>query len=648
MLFAINSRSELRTVRHSMKFKNNSRLINSNLLYRSDLIRFNSASLFSRPAVDPKGMIGIKYGINMMEPNYPMAFHEEDDEKYIEKEKDRSTNLAIDSDSSNIDSCSVVTPKVCSGTSSSTNKKASILKSPLLRLTRTKKRSSGAVVKENAEQIPTTNNAIINSSSSGTNGSSSNNNENSSACKDDKTKINDTIIEDNTSACEKEDHIHCHDNDTYNNVSANPIDYDDDDIKVKVNVTDRGKLNISDIESDEEEFKKGLETNRKSDSHIKNKDLPLKSRPLHASTNLSIVVTRNEVVVEYRDKDQEGGGQKQSSPDLQLSVGRDETTTPTNATSKSNSISSASTSTSKRYIVRKGIMKRPRDSNIAYHHPQKPNHPPPGYDVKSLWRKDYTANSTTDREYPHQRLRSQPTKRVSFDEVSLTTQFQLSELRRQTRHKRLGLFDMLAMAIPVLLPYLIAISILLASSLVPLPQSPSSSSSSSQSKVITSSEKEVEILQKPPIIFDLASRMWDERKLHGATKIPDRDETNISSNEDYITGRTGKDNINRQLFDTKKKSITDTQQQISTGSMRNERKNPTDKAVATISVVIEKRNSKTNTCSDSTARKDEGREVATKNQNSTVQKRNPVVRVLSGFMKILARVLFPFHKIQKT
>ena len=574
----------------------------------------------------------------MMEPNYPMAFHEEDDEKYIEKEKDRSTNLAIDSDSSNIDSCSVVTPKVCSGTSGGTNKKASILKSPLLRLTRTKKRSSGAVVKENGEQIP-----IINSSSSGTNGSSSNN-ENSSASKYDKTKINDTILEENTSGCEKEDHIHCHDNDTYNNVSTNPIDYDDDDINVNVNVNDRGKLNMSDIESDEEELKKGLETNRRSNSHIKNKDLPLKSRPLHASTNLSIVVTRNEVVVEYRDKDQEGGGQKQSSPDLQPSVGRDEATTLTSATSKSNYISS--TSTSKRYIVRKGIMKRPRDSNIAYHHPQKPNHPPPGYDVKSLWRKDYTANSTTDREYPHQRLRSQPSKRVSFDEVSLTEQFKLSQLRRQTRHKRRGVFDMLAMAMPVILPYLIAISILLASSLVPLPQSPSLSSS--QPKVITPSEKEVEILPNPPIIFDLASRMWDERKLQGATKIPNSDDTKISSNEDNFTGRTGKDNINRQLFDARKKSIPDIHQQISTGSMGNKRKNLIGMAVATISDVINKSNSKTNTCSDSTASQGEGQEVATKNKNSTAQKRNPVVRVLSGFMKILARILFPFRKIQKT
>ncbi|MGK3754072.1 MAG: hypothetical protein ACI8RD_006380 [Bacillariaceae sp.] len=615
------------------------RLLKVVLFDQSDLFRqfYVSSFLFSRPAVDPKGMIGIKYGNNnMMEPKYPMAFHEEDDAKYIEKEKDRSTNLAIDSDSSNIDSCSVITPKVCSGTSSSTNKKASILKSPLLRLTRTKKRSSGAVVRE---KTPPTNNAIINSSSSGTNGSSTNN-DNSSASNDDKTKIHDTIIEDNTSGCEKEDHIHCHDNDndTYNNVSANPIDYDDDDINVNVNVNvnDRGRLNISDIESDEDEFKKGIETNRKS------------SRPLHASTNLSIVVTRNEVVVEYRDKDQEGDRQKQSSPDLQPSVGSDEKTTPTNATSKSNSINtSAPTSTSKRfrYIVRKGIMKRPRDSNITYHHPQKPNHPPPGYDVKSLWRKDYTANSTTDREYPHQRLRSQPTKRVSFDEVSLTEQFQLSQLRRQTRHKRRGVFDMLAMVMPVILPYLIAISILLASSLVPLPQSPSSSS---QPKVVMSSEQEVEILPKPPIIFDLASRMWDERKLRAATKISDRDETNKSSNEDYITGRTGKDKINRQPFDARKKSITDTQQQISAGSMRNKSKNPTDKTVATVSVVVDKRKSKTNTYLDSTASQDEGREVATKNKNSTVQRRNPVVRVLSAFMKILAQILFPFHKSQKT
>jgi len=373
--------------------------------------------------------------------------------------------------------------------------RGNLLKSPLFRLTRTKRLSSSAVGRNNTEKIPITATTNNNSIKMYMHGRSDGKNHNSSVSNDVMTKI----IK-NNSSCERKDRVKDLDN---NNIVTNKIEQVENKINNSVI-----KLDISDIESNS------------------NKDLPLRKRPLHASTHLSIVVTRGEVVVEYHDKDEESGEQKQSSPHRQPSTYRNTKPKQANETlnsaivttfsphSQSNISHSdtkittmeeskgtivSSVSSSKRSIVKKGILKR-RNSRITYHHPQRtlpPPNPPPGYDVKSLWRKDYSMHSVTTGHH-QQRLRFPHAKRVSFDEASMTEQLQRSHQRRRTRHKRREAFGMLATAMPAIF----AVSILLATSLVPLPQSPS------QPKASTSPGREDVRLSKPPI-FDVASRMWE-------------------------------------------------------------------------------------------------------------------------------------------
>lgn len=391
-------------------------------------------------------MIGIKYNNMPSVTSRAGVYYEEDRKKCVFKNS--SEDLAIDGDDSGI-CTSVITPTSVNMVSGNNcykakdlNKKGSILKSPLLRLTRTKQRSHTG--------------------------------------NDARTRVN------NCSAS-----------------SDNGF------------VKGRG---ISDIESDQDKTNQIPKIGSIQNVMTNNKDLELKPKPMDAS-NLSVVVTRDEVVVKYRNKDEDRSDQKQSSQFCSKSVDRDVLLTTSNVNSKcviektfGPLNRSALYPTDKKITPietqkRKGIMKRQRYSNLAYHHPQRqralppPNYPPPGYDVKTLWRRDYNTR------YGTTKLGSKPNKRVSFDEASLTEQSQLSQQRRRMRFKRREVLDHIFTALPMIF----AVSILVASSFVPLPQSKLSSSSSTQPKVNELNESLVVKLPRP-VIIDVASRMWDERK----------------------------------------------------------------------------------------------------------------------------------------
>ncbi|VEU33653.1 unnamed protein product [Pseudo-nitzschia multistriata] len=261
-----------------------------------------------------------------------------------------------------------------------------------------------------------------------------------------------------------------------------------------------------------------------------------------STTNLSIVVTGHDIVVEYHDD--KDGEHKEASPGdsvLQQSAqGAQAAATPTPG---SNSIIStllspftvaqppvapakgASTASSARLQEPqrrpKGIMKRPRDSNITYHHPRRPLPPPlppPGFKgkISSL---SWSTDDTNSNDALHSSTKSTKRKRrVSFDEVSLSKQSQMSLLRRQARYReKHSISGILTMTLPVLLPYLIAVLILVASSMVPLP-TPAAKTNATPHELKPRSLPGLDpgsdhaVGGKTTPIFDIASRMWDQRK----------------------------------------------------------------------------------------------------------------------------------------
>ena len=171
----------------------------------------------------------------------------------------------------------------------------------------------------------------------------------------------------------------------------------------------------------------------------------------------------------------------------------------------------------------KGIMKRPRDSHITYHHPRRPLPPPlppPGYKYRtrssmtSNWRNDNNDNNNnTDNnnnniyctsagqvfylphhqqqqqqqhQYQHQHQQQQQQqhqqsqsqsqsspattkkkkKRVSFDEAFLLKEYKLSQLRKQAKYKHQRSFfgilskEVATIDMPVVWPYFITVLIL--------------------------------------------------------------------------------------------------------------------------------------------------------------------------------------------
>jgi len=275
-------------------------------------------------------------------------------------------------------------------------------------------------------------------------------------------------------------------------------------------------LDISLIESDEDESKIEVESNRQALAP------KIATTSAVATANLSIVLTGNDIVVEYRDDNRDDkrcdlGERKESSPQQSKQLPQQQ---------------------QQRRPMRsrpKGIMKRPRDSNITYHHPRRPLPPPlppPGYKEISSPMSCTTATSTdssslsllsaADRRalyYP--RLK----KRVSFNEKELVEQYKESKQRRKERYKRRRSFwGILSMAMPVIMPYLMAILILVASSMVPLPtdQKHQQQYSASSASVNQQQQQHSPLsLQEPtmgktrastphPIFMDVGSRMWDD------------------------------------------------------------------------------------------------------------------------------------------
>lgn len=268
-----------------------------------------------------------------------------------------------------------------------------------------------------------------------------------------------------------------------------------------------GAFNISMIESDEgdeEESKTEAETD--SSQSLKTKQ-PCQQTSVKTATvstsNLSIVVTGNDIIVEYRDVNEDERKEPSSVQKQQLAPHRP-----------------------------KGIMKRRRDSNITYHHPRRPLPPPippPGYrDISSplSWMTATTADSSDSYlTAPPTAITTTKKKRVSFDEDVLKEQLTSSRLRRQARNDYERSFvGILSMAMPVFMPYLIAVLILIVSSMIPLPppqqgkQSSLSMSSqlSSQLELVNDrNEKggtcDSTIPTSPSIFADFASRCWEER-----------------------------------------------------------------------------------------------------------------------------------------
>jgi len=255
-----------------------------------------------------------------------------------------------------------------------------------------------------------------------------------------------------------------------------------------------------------------------------------------STNNLSIVVNGNDIVVEYRDDN--GSERKKSSHQaLQNSFGGDAAVKALSAPA-ANLMVSTQKQTARRRA--RGIMKRPRDSNLTYHHPRRPQPPPlppPGYRETTSplsWMTASTADSSEDPYAERQRhfLNAPPTaitttkkKRVKFDEKLLSDQYQSSKLRRRAKYEqRRSFWGILSMAMPVIMPYLIAVLILIASSMIPLPATTQRRQQSSNNLTLLlkpelangrknkrGSTRQSKMPTSPPIFIDIASRMWDER-----------------------------------------------------------------------------------------------------------------------------------------
>jgi len=277
-----------------------------------------------------------------------------------------------------------------------------------------------------------------------------------------------------------------------------------------------------------------------------------------STTHLSIVVTGHDIVVEYLDD--KDGEHKESSYNEGIQQESDQgaaaaaemvtqapTTnsimatllsplglSPVNVVTKPSSGDSTTTTTSSASCSHqehqprrpKGIMKRPRDSNITYHHPRRPLPPPlppPGFLNKNSSLSWSTENAIGGRQSPSISIRLK--KRVSFDEDLLMKQYKMSQMRRQARRRdKRSVSGILYMAMPIILPYLVAVLILVASSMVPLPTPQTKTST-----ITTATPKKSRLPRSPgparenmagisteskppPIIIDIASRMWEERK----------------------------------------------------------------------------------------------------------------------------------------
>ncbi len=210
-----------------------------------------------------------------------------------------------------------------------------------------------------------------------------------------------------------------------------------------------------------------------------------------ANSNLSIVLAGNDIVVEYRDDNSKGSlPPKTPASSLRQSSVRNRP---------------------------KGIMKRPRHSKIKYHHPQRPlppPRPPPGYREVNSSPKSCATATSIDSGYSSSGNQPLMRKRVSFNEQELVEQFNMSRLRRKAKYdKRRSFLGILSMAMPVVMPYLMAVLILVASSMVPLPTDQNYQQQRQESFSLQPEfESHLPKPAQPPIFMDVGSRMWEERR----------------------------------------------------------------------------------------------------------------------------------------
>jgi hypothetical protein len=505
--------------------------------------------------------------------------------------------------------------------SSGPSKKPSLLRSQLLRrtTTRTKKRSqveaSITTTDENYAEPSTTQDATVNNTEST---SSKHTNTNESHYSTTTAHANDSnpktleIVDGNSGNDNTKGSTRNDDRDffQFQHVHHNAECEIKSSSKSNTSNDKHNDLDVSEIESDEGESKSEEESNRL--SRMKRAQQQTTATAATVSTsNLSIVVTGNDIVVEYRD-DNRGAG---------------------------SSLSQKQPSTRRRP---RGIMKRPRDSNITYHHPRRPLPPPlppPGYRESSSpmsWMTATTADSSDSS--ARQFLNAPPTaittskkKRVSFDEKMLMKQYNSARLRRQAKHEqRRSLSGIVSMAMPVIMPYLIAILILVASSMIPLPtaqrqQQPSLSLSLEQELVDgrekKSKTKESRLPTSPPILVDVGSRMWDKRtkskEAARAMSAVDNDGASVMTargKEAVLGYRRGQEGISAaKLSELTATAVLDGSSLPSDGSM----------GLEIVGVDSSKKS------------------IAVAHRFELV---NPIAKTMASFFKILRAILSPFHR----
>ena len=388
------------------------------------------------------------------------------------------------------------------------SKKPSLLRSQLLRrtTTRTKKRSPEATVAneshttETADTITDAPVSIVVVEDISTVSQSSSNKEEGATLRrpEDESNLK-TLGVQKVVSCDQSSSFKLHQvhhNTEVEIKNGTTIGKDDGDRSLDISIieSDEGdsgvELSLIEIEHDDESKSEGEGgSNQLTIKEEKILQSSIATAAAVATTNLSIVVTGNDIVVEYRDDNR--SDRKDSSPQA---------------------VSSSCRQPPARRRP-KGIIKRPRDSNITYHHPRRPLPPPlppPGYREHSSPSSCATATSIDTNYAGH----FPPLKKkVSFNEKQLVEQYKMSRLRRKEKYdKRRSFLGILSIAMPVIMPYLVAVLILVASSMIPLPtdqRQHQRQQSLSLEPALVNGRTNMPTL--PSILVDVGSRMWDER-----------------------------------------------------------------------------------------------------------------------------------------
>jgi len=224
---------------------------------------------------------------------------------------------------------------------------------------------------------------------------------------------------------------------------------------------------------------------------------------------------------------------------------------------------------------------------------------------------------------------TQKKRRVTFDEDLLSEQFKLSQLRRQEKYnQRRSFFGILKMAMPVIMPYLIAVLILVASSMVPLPTPPQHKElpiSSKHGLLNTKDDERNESTTKPkqpPILIDVASRMWDERS---KTKEGKRGE--IVERDDSMVAL--RNSIPPPRETSKRATRENTEPDIEVIALDDDSTVPME-TTESVDVFIAFEVVEKETPQNAVGRR--------------IEPMNPVAKAVKNILKILKMVLFPFRR----